>query len=78
MAQVRRAVQHYDVLGQPVAEAVIFAIDTDRNIVICDLLDSTGRVLAVDRYFHQDAPECPFKPLTPGERDHFDRSLPIL
>lgn len=44
MAQVRRAVQHYDVLGQPVAEAVIFALDADRHIVICDLLDSAGRV----------------------------------
>ena len=74
MAQVRRTVLHYNVLGQPVAEAVIFALDTDQRIVICDLLDSTGRVLAVNRYFSQDAPGCPFEPLSPRERDLFDPS----
>lgn len=74
MAQVRKAVRHYAVLEQPVAEAVIFAIDTDRHIVICDLLDPAGRVLAVNRYFSPEAPECPFEPLTPGERGLFDRS----
>ncbi len=72
MARLRKAVQHYAVLGEPVAEAVIFAIDTDRHIVICDLLDPAGRVLAVNRYFSPDAPDCPFAPLTPGERDLID------
>ena len=75
MAQVRRAVRHYDVLGQPVAEAVIFAIDTDQHIVICDMLDPLGRVLAINRYFSQDAPECPFEPLTAVERDLFDHPI---
>ena len=65
--EVLKPVTSYNVLGRSVAFARVRAVDDGQGIVICDLSDANGRLLATDRYFYTG--RAPFAVLTPTERD---------
>jgi len=48
---MNKPVKDYKVLGVDVASAEIKRFDFEQVIVICDLLDADGNLLASDRYF---------------------------